>query len=209
MKLARLLLRAAAIAAGLMAAQASYAQSDVVDVGKSVPSEKAVAEGLFPEEACEQLKAAGFKCMGFKPAVRYSLPATSFKLGSAELPDALKKQLEVFAEVLKARRGSGKTVVIEGHADASGAATANKLLSQQRADAVKDYLVQQGADAAMLKPMGVGADDLKNPNDPYGAENRRVEIGRANAAVLTRRPRRTVRGPLRAGLVVQGIISVV
>lgn len=179
MKLSRLLLRAAAIAAGLMAAQASYAQSDVVDVGKSVPSEKAVAEGLFPEEACEQLKAAGFKCMGFKPAVRYSLPATSFKLGSAELPDALKKQLEVFAEVLKARRGSGKTVVIEGHADASGAATANKLLSQQRADAVKDYLVQQGADAAMLKPMGVGADDLKNPNDPYGAENRRVEIGRA------------------------------
>ena len=179
MKHARLLLRAAAIATGLIAAQA-FAQSNVVDVGKSVPSEKAVAEGLFPEEACEQLKAAGFKCMGFKPAVRYSLPATSFKLGSAELPDALKKQLDVFADVLKTRKGSGKTVVIEGHADASGAAALNKQLSQQRADAVKDYLVQQGADASMLKPVGVGADDLKNPNDPYGAENRRVEIGRAN-----------------------------
>ena len=80
---------------------------DAVDMGQTVPDAKAVAEGLFPEEACEQLKAAGFKCMGFKPAVRYSLPASSFKLGSAELPDALKKQLEVFAEVLKGKRGSG------------------------------------------------------------------------------------------------------
>jgi len=118
---------------------------DAVDMGQAVPDAKAVAEGLFPEDACEQLKAAGFKCMGFKPAVRYSLPAASFKLGSADLPDTLKKQLEVFAEVLKAKRGSGKVVRIEGHADASGAAAANMQLSQKRADAVRDFLVELGA----------------------------------------------------------------
>jgi outer membrane protein OmpA-like peptidoglycan-associated protein len=175
---ARHALGAAALIAMLVSFPAR-AQSDAIDVGQSIPDAKSVAEGLFPEDACEQLKAAGFKCMGFKPAVRYSLPASSFKLGSAEVPDALKKQLEVFAEVLKARRGTGKMVRIEGHADASGAAAVNLALSQKRAEAVKDYLVELGADPAMLTPVGVGANEPKNPKDPFAAENRRVEIGRA------------------------------
>jgi len=178
MKHARRLVASAALLA-LIAAGAAHAQSDAIDVGQKVPDAKTISEGLFPEEACEQLKAAGFKCMGFKPAVRYSLPATAFKLGSAELPDTLKKQLEVFAEVLKGKKGSGKTVRIEGHADASGAAAANLTLSQKRAEAVKDYLVELGADAAMLTPVGVGANAPKNQKDPFAPENRRVEIGRA------------------------------
>jgi OmpA-OmpF porin, OOP family len=152
---------------------------EAVDMGQTVPDAKAVAEGLFPEDACEQLKAAGFKCMGFKPAVRYSLPASSFKLGSAELPDTLKKQLEVFAEVLKTKRGTGKVVRVEGHADASGVAAANLSLSQRRADAVRDYLVELGADPTMIAPVGVGANAPKNTKDPFAPENRRVEIGRA------------------------------
>ena len=168
-------------AAALLAALSlpAFAQSETVEVGQNIPDAKAVSEGLFPEDACEQLKAAGFKCMGFKPAVRYSLPATSFKLGSAELPETLKKQLEVFAEVLKTKKGSGKVVLIEGLADASGAQAFNMTLSQKRAEAVVDYLVQLGADAALLTPVGQGANVLKNPKDPFAPENRRVEIGRA------------------------------
>lgn len=156
--------------------------ADAVDMGQSVLDSKAVAEGLFPEDECEQLKAAGFKCMGFKPSMRYSLPATSFKVGSAELPDSLKKQLEVFADVLKSRRGSGKVVRIEGHADASGVAAVNLALSQKRAEAVREYLVDKGADPAMLMPVGVGANAPKNSKDPFSPENRRVEIGRSEAA---------------------------
>jgi OmpA-OmpF porin, OOP family len=178
MKHARHFIGCAALLA-LLAAGTVQAQSDAVDMGQALPDAKAVAEGLFPEDACEQLKAAGFKCMGFKPSVRYSLPATAFRVGSAELPDTLKKQLEVFAEVLKSRRGTGKTVRIEGHADASGAAAANVTLSQRRAEAVKDYLVELGAEPAMLAPVGVGANVPKNQKDPFAPENRRVEIGRA------------------------------
>jgi OmpA-OmpF porin, OOP family len=182
MKPTRMALAAASLAALLLALPATAQNptpTDAVDVGQSIPDAKAVAEGLFPEDACEQLKAAGFKCMGFKPAVRYSLPATAFKLGSAELPETLKRQLEVFAEVLRERKGSGKLVRIEGHADASGAAAANMTLSQRRAEAVKDYLVELGADPGMLTPVGQGANMPKNTKDPFAAENRRVEIGRA------------------------------
>jgi outer membrane protein OmpA-like peptidoglycan-associated protein len=149
-------------------------------MGQNLPDVRAVADGLFPanEDECAQLKAAGFACMGFRPAVRYSLPANAFKVGSAEIPDTLKKQLDVFAEVLKAKRGSGKTVRIEGHADASGAASTNLALSQRRAEAVKGYLVDLGAEAAMLEAVGMG-DKAPKVKDPYSAENRRVEIGRA------------------------------
>lgn len=153
--------------------------SEAIDMGQTVPDAKAVEEGLFPEDACEQLKAAGYKCMGFKPAVRYSLPASSFRLGSAELPDMLRKQLEVFAEVLKSKRGASKAVRVEGHADASGAAAFNMQLSQKRAEAVRDYLVQLGADPALILPVGIGTAAPKNAKDPFAAENRRVEIGRA------------------------------
>lgn len=165
---------ALAVAAALPAAA-----DEAIDMGQTVPDAKAVAEGLFPEDACEQLKAAGFKCMGFKPAVRYSLPASSFKLGSAELPDMLKKQLEIFAEVLKSKRGASKAVRIEGHADASGAAAFNLQLSQKRAEAVRDFLVELGTDKEMILPVGVGANAPKNAKDPFAPENRRVEIGRA------------------------------
>lgn len=151
-----------------------------VDVGSQVPDTAAVKEGLFPEDACKELEANGFKCMGFKPAVKYSLPASNFRIGSAELPELLKKQLDVFAEVLKGKAGTGRQVRVIGHADASGTDEANQALSLRRAEAVKAYLVGKGADPAMLVTAGAGSTQLKNPASPNAAENRRVEIGRQN-----------------------------
>ena len=171
-----LLALVSALASGSASAQ-STAQS--VDVGTTVPDASAVKDGLFPEDACKELEASGFKCMGFKPAIRYSLPASSFKVGSAELPELLKKQLDVFADVLRSKRGSGRQVRVVGHADASGTAEANEALSLKRAEAVKAYLVQEGADGNMLLIIGQGAKEPVNPANPLAAENRRVEIGRA------------------------------
>ena len=166
-----------ALAAALCAPAAAQT-SDAVDIGNSVPDAKVIKEGLFPEDACKELERSGFKCMGFKPAVKYSLPAASFALGSAEIPETLRRQLDVFAEVLKGKSGSGRQIKVVGHADASGEPEANLVLSLKRANAVKTYLVQKGADADMLVAVGQGAKKPKNAKDPYAAENRRVEIGR-------------------------------
>lgn len=171
-------LTALVLSGALGGMSSAYAQSAAVDVGSQVPDAGAVKEGLFPEDACKELEANGFKCMGFKPAVKYSLPASSFKIGSAELPELLKKQLDVFADVLKGKSGSGRQVRVIGHADASGTPEANQALSIRRAEAVKSYLVSKGADPGMLVVVGVGAKDLKNAANPTAAENRRVEIGR-------------------------------
>lgn len=157
---------------------ATPSTGDSVDLGKQVPTADAIAEGLFPDDKCKELEATGFKCMGFKPAIRYSLPASSFKVGSAELPGLLKKQLDVFADVLRTKKNVDRKVRIIGHADASGAPAANQALSVKRAEAVRDYLVAKGTDADLLVTEGVGAADPKNPANPKADENRRVEIGR-------------------------------
>lgn len=167
---------AAAHAADAPAPAASAAES--VDLGKTVPTAEAINEGLFPDDKCKELEASGFKCMGFKPALKYSLPATSFKVGSAELPATLKQQLDVFADVLKTKKNSDRQVRIIGHADASGTPQANQALSIKRAQSVRDYLVTKGTDPALLVTEGVGSQDLKNPAKPNADENRRVEIGR-------------------------------
>jgi outer membrane protein OmpA-like peptidoglycan-associated protein len=167
----------AALPSALLACGPAFAQSSL-DIGPSVPDAASVKDGLFPEDACKELEASGFKCMGLKPAFKYSLPASSFKVGSAELPEPLKKQLDVFAEVLRSKKGTARQIKVTGHADASGTPEANQQLSIRRAEAVKEYLVQKGADPNMLTIYGQGSKDPVNPADPLAPENRRVEIGR-------------------------------
>ena len=66
--------------------------------------------------------------------------------------------------------------VIEGHTDASGMPAANLLLSQQRADEVRLYLVALGVHPARLKTLGKGSTEPANPKEPLSAENRRVRV---------------------------------
>lgn len=172
-----------AVAALLCAGMAAHAWADeTVDTNGKPLNPTQIKNGLFPNDECNQLKAAGFKCMGFKPAVKFSLPAASFAVGSSTLPDALRQQLDSFAAALKARKPDQGKVRIEGHADASGTPEANMQLSQRRADAAKAYLVAKGVDPDLLVAVGVGEQGLKDPKDPTAAVNRRVVIGRDHEA---------------------------
>ena len=68
-------------------------------------------------------------------------------------------------------------VVIEGHTDSVGTDAYNKKLSQQRADAVKKYMVESGIDANRLKAQGFGESKpiASNDTDEGRQQNRRVE----------------------------------
>jgi OmpA-OmpF porin, OOP family len=74
-------------------------------------------------------------------------------------------------------------VDVEGHTDSRGPDDYNKALSQQRAEAVRDYLVAQGVDESRLNPVGYGEDKpiADNRTKAGRDQNRRVEF------VITRR----------------------
>lgn len=165
-------------------------REDVADMGAASPSTAELKAGLFPEEVeseerrrdrerCERLLTAGFKCM--PPArsyTRYSLPGASFAVGSADLPDLMRQQLRSFADVLRGRSATSAAVRIDGHADASGSEDVNQVLSQRRAESVRDYLVSLGVSSGLLAVQGHGSKSLRNAANPTAAENRRVEIAR-------------------------------
>ena len=68
-------------------------------------------------------------------------------------------------------------LVLAGHTDAVGNEGYNQDLSEKRADSLKKYLVEKfGIAAADLVTVGYGKARLKNPNDPNGPENRRVQV---------------------------------
>jgi OOP family OmpA-OmpF porin len=74
-------------------------------------------------------------------------------------------------------------LLIEGHTDNVGNAAANKTLSEQRAAAVKAYLVaQHGIDAARLETAGHGDAKPAAPNTTHEGrqQNRRVELVKVN-----------------------------
>lgn len=67
---------------------------------------------------------------------------------------------------------------IEGHTDSAGSAKLNQRLSDSRANAVKNYLVENGIDQFRLSAIGYGEDRpiATNRTRAGRAQNRRVEI---------------------------------
>ena len=70
------------------------------------------------------------------------------------------------------------TIAINGHTDDLGEDDKNLLLSQNRANAVKNHLINKGIDASRLKSIGYGEKEpsVPNSNDLNRAKNRRTEF---------------------------------
>ena len=69
-------------------------------------------------------------------------------------------------------------LTVAGYTDSTGHATSNKALSLKRAQAVVDYVVSQGVDAAQLSAVGHGADHpvADNATEEGRFKNRRIEF---------------------------------
>jgi outer membrane protein OmpA-like peptidoglycan-associated protein len=77
------------------------------------------------------------------------------------------------------------TVTVIGHSDDTGSDIDNLLLSQRRADAVVQFLVDQGIDRLRLTSAGAGETDLVTLDGGAAARalNRRTEFVVDNALV--------------------------
>ena len=99
-----------------------------------------------------------------------------FALDSASVRSGLRRDLRVVANNLRAYPNS--TIKILGHTDNTGSASYNEALSQRRADAVVNILIDNGVQPVRLQALGRGEDDpIENNLTAEGqAQNRRVEI---------------------------------
>ena len=91
------------------------------------------------------------------------------------MPSALTKLDQVAKALLSVRE---RNIIVEGHTDSQGSREYNQGLSERRANAVRDYLVQRGYPADRIRISGRGEDNpIANNASPEGrANNRRVEI---------------------------------
>ena len=71
-----------------------------------------------------------------------------------------------------------KRLEVQGHTDNSGTPEHNQLLSEQRAEAVRAWLVQHGVETDRLVARGYGQEKPLVPNVTAGnrAQNRRVQF---------------------------------
>lgn len=130
----------------------------VVEVEKIVEKEVIVRDTVYVQQV-EEIEA--------------NFNAAQFEQGKADLNDDAKLALHDLAKVMK--QNPEMRLRIEGHTSAEGDETLNRKLSEDRAKAAVDFLVnKEGIDASRLEASGKGSSE---PIDPSNLEaNRRTEF---------------------------------
>ena len=106
-----------------------------------------------------------------------SLSNIKFKADSAELLESEKEKLSAIADILKSYPEND--ILVTGHTALAGTEKVRQILSEERAEAVADYLVQLGLrDRYHIFTRGLGAKEpvSDNKSEEGKAKNRRVEI---------------------------------
>ena len=99
-----------------------------------------------------------------------------FAVGETELLPSAEQNLDDVIELLESE--PDKAIRIEGHTDSTDPAALNLRLSEERARAVRDALVELGIDASRLNAVGMGEDFpiATNTTEEGRARNRRVDV---------------------------------
>jgi outer membrane protein OmpA-like peptidoglycan-associated protein len=104
-----------------------------------------------------------------------------FLTGKAELLPSAKDQLRQVAQTVL-DQGDSRSIVVEGHTDSRGDEAMNLQLSQDRAEAVRQFLISVGVPAERVSAVGRGETSPIASNDTAEgrANNRRVELVLSN-----------------------------
>jgi outer membrane protein OmpA-like peptidoglycan-associated protein len=108
--------------------------------------------------------------------VTYSLGDVLFATGQSDLQPAATSTLDTLLASIN--QEPDRTIVVEGHTDSVGKASANRALSQRRADAVMQYLIAHGVAPQRITAVGKGEEHPRDSNATAAGRqhNRRVDI---------------------------------
>lgn len=143
----------------------------IPDASDQCPNAPETFNGVDDEDGCPDEKVI---------EQRFVLKGVTFESGSAALtPDSY----PVLDEAVRSLMAYPEVrIEIRGYTDSSGKASSNMALSQRRADAVKQYMVNAGVDPQRMIAKGYGEENpIATNSTPAGrAENRRIEFVRIN-----------------------------
>jgi len=101
----------------------------------------------------------------------------NFDFNSAAIKPESYRDVGAIADALHNPILLGYGILVIGHTDAVGTRTYNLGLSQRRAEAIRNALVDPfGVNPAVLEAVGLGEEQLQDPKHPKAAVNRRVQL---------------------------------
>lgn len=142
----------------------------VIGPNDKCPTEAETANGYQDADGCpDEIPAEVKKFTGV-------IQGIEFDTGKATIRPKSKPVLDEALKVL--RDNPDVRIEVSGHTDDVGDAKKNVELSQKRADAVKEYFVSQGVDAARITTRGAGPDQpiADNKTAEGKQKNRRIEF---------------------------------
>ena len=121
----------------------------------------------------EQLRGSAIKVHRDGDILRLEIPSqVTFAVGKSEIRAQLYPMLSTLAKVVA--EYSKTMIVIIGHTDDSGSLQTNMQLSEQRAEAVKSYLLSQQLDERRLETHGEGPNYPLLPNSQLQQTEQRI-----------------------------------
>jgi OOP family OmpA-OmpF porin len=126
--------------------------------------------GLKENSGCPEIKKEIIQ------KVEFAARKIQFAFAKATLLPGSEKVLDDIADLLT--KQPEIKIDIEGHTSSDGTLSANMKLSDNRADAVKNYLISKGVDASRITSQGYGPTKPLNEGktEAEKALNRRVEL---------------------------------
>jgi outer membrane protein OmpA-like peptidoglycan-associated protein len=112
-----------------------------------------------------------------EPGGVVSFPGVNFATGSAEITDDFARVLDGVAQLIN-EHPEIQLLEIQGHTDNTGTDAINVPLSQERAEAVRNYLVSRGVAPARLEAKGYASTQpvASNATVQGRYQNRRVDL---------------------------------
>lgn len=106
----------------------------------------------------------------------FTLVGVGFEFDSAQLTADARAKLDEDVRILL--RHPELVVELAGHTDSRGSESYNQTLSEERANAVRSYLISRGADGSKITARGYGESQpaASNETEAGRSENRRVEL---------------------------------
>jgi outer membrane protein OmpA-like peptidoglycan-associated protein len=109
----------------------------------------------------------------------------NFRFDSTQILADSEPMLQSLGEMLGMDTAKGRSIVIEGHTDAVGDEAYNQQLSEARAAAIRQYLVEHyGIAPKRLLVVGKGERQLLQTEDPAASVNRRASFRPARRVIL-------------------------